>query len=785
MSDISDFKEKEKEYQDQIVELKKEINKVKEESELESKGFQDILKSKSEEINELKLKLRSATMDGPDKSRKNSTKNTKQVDDDGMDETMKQMKILMDSQVNQIRALQQEMKKKNQEKSQMEEILKANEKIISEMQLKKDERKEEIENLTKENQKLKEEAAHFDEEKEKILEENQKYQKQVQDIHKSAELIKESQQKVIDSLKEEIRKLAEREKELVEKISKLEEGNGNKGESDLQSEEEKKEENAVLNDLVSNFLLKINFGVYSISIFDLIETIVLEIDKFDKITSNQNSSATMNNLLLDIFNDIKFYTLFIGGNKGSLSDYLNHKVVHIEGKPTKNIDDVKKVKMLKSNSNAILSMYKIKKDNFFKAAEISFNIIKDYIYNKYSKDNELQAYISKINKIFLCTENEDKSLSIVMNFETYHQDNIKVPTNIFSYTVNRYMKRASKVKIIFSVSHSPFEINAILYSILLYSQKISELVLIFNKNAKEESYNLFQVHFSFIINSCSSLAYLHIENFPLKVPHEYFLEFVNELRNSKIEKLSIINSLSSKTLVSLSSYLINNLKLLELNLSSNNLNIPSQIFSTLNSNMALRSLNLSNNNLSNSDFDKLTTYLQETKTLQVLDVSNNQISTKSANALGIGVKKCESLSKLTMVNCTLTEESIIFFYDRSSAHVIDMKVDKNPIGDSSLMGTGSFLKFNKNLKTLSFRDCNISLIGISTFLVNLSYCPAVGVEVHFEDNVKIENDMMNVFDKYRAKLIDSRYSLFFSAKKVDEETCKNWEKYEFIKLVQS
>jgi hypothetical protein len=276
----------------------------------------------------------------------------------------------------------------------------------------------------------------------------------------------------------------------------------------------------------------------------------------------------------------------------------------------------------------------------------------------------------------------------------------------------------------------------------------------------------------------------HLEElnyYDIPLMNKYLPKIVTSFKSSKLEKLTLSGSFTSKAdLAIFNSYFSSNNFLTKVNFSFNNFNIPSLLSNTLlnyNVNKKLTEINFSHSELNDDDINVIVKYCEENNSLKICDISDNDISQKSCFKLGSLIEKNITLEKLNLSNCKLNGENIIFIFNSKGSkglkHII---LNFNEIGDLGLVGFSGFIKNSPNLEILELISVEGNDMGFTTLINVVKNCEKLK-KIFFGKNklTKISIDMIKKFGEE----LKSKGIIFYLDKIEGDKSGENIDGVEF------
>ena len=596
---------------------------------------------------------------------------------------------------------------------------------------------------------------------EKIEENNKSLLIYIKDFKEKEELLKKE--------KEELRINQEkiREKNIRKKENEKDEKNDNDNSKEKPKIFEGQEK--IIIDLLCEFLLKLNNSQYFISVFDLLNKSCKQFEElkfFYKLNSSRHES--MNEILFNFFDSINSY-FSIAKNKATLNDFLQQKSFKISKLEKDDIDIIKIINSIKIGKNMkILDIYLKKKEHFFKSKEFTFNLLKEKILNSQENDYSIKNYGKKEKN----EEKRDIFLNITappLELEVNFDKLFKQDYALVKYQVDNVFSKLKELTL--QVSKFPI---FLLYSLTVNCQNLLKLKIEYIKN--KESSEINKKNIEIMSEICPKLiVYLKemisfsLINLPLQTIN--LPDISAALKNSKIQKLSLINCFKTKDdLIQLIPYfsLPNSLK--EIDLSNNNLSIPTVLGTTLinyNINKNLTSINFSNCGLNEADIKYITNYIVESNSLLVCDIGKNILSPLSCSTFGYCILKTNSLETLKLNQCGINGESLLFLFNgKGSKPLKNINLNGNEFGDIGLVSLCAFMKASPSLESIELEKCGGTDMGFKSLVNTIQKNNKNKMKyVNFQKNIitDISLDILKNFNDYFKKkkvvfAIDKKYN---------------------------
>ena len=714
------FNKEKESYEKKLNELKEKYNKLKKDKENDSEMFKQNLQSSSDEL----VKLQNINRDLKKQVENNKLNEEKIKKYEKEIEELKKYKIKyneLNTQIPELKNKIENLTKEKNENTGMNEKNKLNEEKIKQYEKEinsMNEIKSQNDILNTKIKELENQVKSEIEQKNLFISDKNNLEKNLQ---QKEEEIKEINEKL---------KLSEsNNKQLLEKIKKAKEEEEIKlKEMEKSSENNIEKKNKFLTDILCEFLIKLNNSPHFISTFDLLNKSLKNFDElnyFAKMSLKYN--LPINNITFLFFANLRSYILLRKENS-SLKNFLSQKIFKYSEISQDDIETIKMIRTIKLNDNTnLLDLYVKKKELFFQKVELTFDLLKNKIISDYEED------IKESNKNIL-TESPD--LLNVLDPPNILEINFdKVNTNKLSLFI------AFQINNIFSKLESlSFEVSKInldiFYSIIFNCQNLKAINIKLNNRNLENNIVILNNIIPLLFNNNKNLIELSYNNIPLM--NKYLPIIVTSIKNSKLEKLSLKGSFTSKMdLAIFNSYFSSENYLTEVNFSNNKFNIPSLLRdSLLNYNISkkLTSINFSYCDLSDEDINIITKYIEENPSLKQCDISENELSQKACFRLGTMIEKNNTLEKINLMNCKLNGENVLYIFSwKGSPGLKHFVLNFNNIGDMGLIGIANFIKNSPNLEILELVNIGGNDMGFSSLVNIVKSCDKIRI-IHFERN---------------------------------------------------
>lgn len=682
----------------------------------------------------------------------------------------------------QIRQKEKEISEKNEENKNLNDKISLKNKNILELEMDKKNLNEKIKILESQIYMLQKKLNGLEEEKKNMDKKIDEKDKDIEQLNKNIEKIEENNKSLLIYIKDfkEKEELLKKEKEELrinqekireENIRKKENEKDEKNDNDNSKEKPKifEGQEKIIIDLLCEFLLKLNNSQYFISVFDLLNKSCKQFEElkfFYKLNSSRHES--MNEILFNFFDSINSY-FSIAKNKATLNDFLQQKSFKISKLEKDDIDIIKIINSIKIGKNMkILDVYLKKKEHFFKSKEFTFNLLKEKILNSQENDYSIKNYGKKEKN----EEKRDIFLNITappLELEVNFDKLFKQDYALVKYQVDNVFSKLKELTL--QVSKFPI---FLLYSLTVNCQNLLKLKIEYIKN--KESSEINKKNIEIMSEICPKLiVYLKemisfsLINLPLQTIN--LPDISAALKNSKIQKLSLINCFKTKDdLIQLIPYfsLPNSLK--EIDLSNNNLSIPTVLGTTLinyNINKNLTSINFSNCGLNEADIKYITNYIVESNSLLVCDIGKNILSPLSCSTFGYCILKTNSLETLKLNQCGINGESLLFLFNgKGSKPLKNINLNGNEFGDIGLVSLCAFMKASPSLESIELEKCGGTDMGFKSLVNTIQKNNKNKMKyVNFQKNIitDISLDILKNFNDYFKKkkvvfAIDKKYN---------------------------
>ena len=740
----------------EINDLKKEIEKIKNENNFNEENFNLINKKNSEEI----IKIKNSFNEEINKlklNNQNEILNLKKENSEKIINLNNEKNI----EINKLKTLT------NEQKLQIEKIISEHENKLNSIKI---EYENKFKNLTNEQISLK---------NSEINKINDSFNEiQTQNFSYSNEII---------SLKEKISLLSK----------KIDDSNN---EILLLKENPEINNSKIFKELLTDYFFCLYLYESGITIQNLTENVLDNLGNFLNFGFNNgqnNCNFPINNPLYEFIEDIYFLAfdkliskkLFLSGMdfndtkkdpnffKINYEDFNEETIIEITFELL-NKNAISRIKKPKKLENLINSFLKIYKKNFVlndieilikneilpqvqnKIEKYNKNILNDMktfvdialkhikngkIYNENIEIYSFEKYYNQYNHYKNLTE---RNLKIVLTDDLSRDDTIDNILHTFKYYFPKIIKFHNCFNL-FENDHGTNislilkTLNKFFAALTSYQNNLNQLDIISN--------NFNNMIFNFkIIPSLKLLK--NLENLDLSdnnlndVDVKNLSEF---LQNSKLKILIMNNNkITSNGGYYLADALIKNETLEVLHLNHNKINDKgfSSIIYFLNNSKKLIDLDISYNDLLKDDLIKLSEFLEKNPILKILNLSGNKIDSVSANFIGCSLAKNKNLLELKVNKCDLNEENIPQFVNYiNETNLNILQLDENVFGTMGPIIVMNKIKNCSSLKFLSLRYCKVSPM----------FLKMIGETIKFHNNIEtIDLSFNNIENESFIKFCD-------------------------------
>ena len=564
------------------------------------------------------------------------------------------------------------------------------EKIIEELNIKIEETNKKMKELQESNSSLLNYVKEIKEKDEMLKSEKEEMKKEKDKL----EMIKKE---IIQKKKEEIKRRGS------EKILKYE----NKEIVEIKSKNLEGQEK-IITDLLCEFLLKLNNLQYFVSLFDLLDKTLKYYDELKYIYNlNKIKNESMNDILYNFYETLKSYFL-VQQENATLNDFLlqkNFRLTPIEKEDIERIKAINSIKFHKEEN--ILSIYRKKRELFFKSKEFTFNILKEKILsdNKREISDNQNEFLRITNPPLELQVNIDEIIDINYSLTKYQSHNI-----------------FSKLReLTLHISNIP---NFLIYSLIINCPNLNSLKIIFikNENEQQNTSNIEKLNdiFPIILNHLKNLNLFALYN--LHLITNKLSPLIESLKLSKIKKLTLSKCFTKKEDISPLIPFFSQNSLNEIDLSNHSFNFPSFLNNSLlnyNINNQLTSICFNNCKLNEADIKSITNYIVSSTSLLICDIGKNILSPLACSTFGYCILKTTSLETLRINECGINGESLLFIFNgKGSKPLKHVNLNGNEFGDIGLVSISAFMKNSPLLQSIELEKCGGTDMGFIS-LVNM------------------------------------------------------------------
>ena len=580
-----------------------------------------------------------------------------------------------------------------------------------------DKREKIIEILNKKNEELNKKIKEFQENNNSLLnyvkemeEKEERLKSEKEEMKKEKEKLQIIKEEIIKNKKEQIKKyetekiIKQENKEIVEIKSKNFEG-----------------QEKIITDLLCEFLLKLNNLQYFISLFDLLNKTLKHYDELKYIDNlNLIKHESINDILYIFYESLKSYFL-VQKENSSLKDFLLQKTFRLSPIEKEDIEKIKIINSIKFNKEEnILTIYRKKRELFFKSKEFTFNVLKEKILG----DNQ-----KEIN------ENHDEFLQITkppLELEVNIDEIININYSLTKYQSHNIFSKLRELTL--HISNIPI---FLIYSLIINCQDLNSITIIFIKkeNEQQNNINIEQLNntYPIILNHLKNLNSFALYNLPLISNKLSYL--IESLKSSKIKKLALSHCFTKKEDITPIIPFFSQNSLLEIDLSNHNFHFPSFLNNSLlnyNINNQLTSICFKNCQLNEDDIKSITNYIVSSTSLLICDIGQNILSHLACSTFGYCILKTTSLETLRINECGINGESLLFIFNgKGSKPLKHVNLNGNEFGDIGLVSISAFMKNSPLLQSIELEKCGGTDMGFIS-LVNM-------IQSNIESKIKYVN----------------------------------------------
>jgi Ran GTPase-activating protein (RanGAP) involved in mRNA processing and transport len=412
----------------------------------------------------------------------------------------------------------------------------------------------------------------------------------------------------------------------------------------------------------------------------------------------------------------------------SLSDFLSQKTFKFSDIKKSDIEIIKRISSIKLSKDInILDLYRKKKDLFFKAVSLSFDLLKNKILT--DEENKKKNLLNDKPEFLRITK---PGTDLLVNF---NEINIYKFGSLVNYQIFNILPKLQKITIITSDAYL-----LLLYSLVIYCRNLTSLkiTLTCEFDSGNTILDIYNDTLPILFTHLKNLTEFSFENIQLKTKKIGYI--VNSIKTTSIKKLSLINCFSSKEDLSLfNPYFMNPNCLTEINLSKNDFNVPTLLSSSLlnySINKNLTSLNFSKCLLNKDDIQYISNYIVESPIILSCNLGKNPLNTLACSTFAYAIQKTKSLEELILNDCCINGESLLFLFNKKGSQTLKhINISGNIIGDIGLVSIGAFIKNSKKLKILELKKCGGTDMGFKSIVETLHLNDNNTLEqIHFQNN---------------------------------------------------
>ena len=753
-----------------IMNLQSQLDTARKEYIEKMRKSEDIIKEKEAEINDLKDKLAASQKKKEDKSIIDSFRQEKEMINQELStkiqeltaalmdksnlqnqlEIQKQSTMQLEVDKTQLTQQLNEEKEKNKNLQNQyyliqKQLLDSQNETKKKIQEKAEEKDKIIEGLNKDIQELNDKIKKSEESNNNLLKFVKEMREKEEKLSKEKEELNKEKEKYILLQQEfENKKKEEKKKTKIELIKEEPKA----PEEQIKDKNILEQENTII-DLLCEFLLKLNNLQYYMSLFDLIEESLKNYDELKYIyLMNESSHESMNDILYSFFEFFKSY-IFISQKNANLNDFLLQKNFRLTKVSKDEKEIIRKINSLKfsQDSNAILDVYKKKRELFYKSKEFTFNVLKEKILAEEKKDKG-DSDLGKNEIEFMKITNPPLELDINFN-KLLNQDYVLV-----KYQVHNVFTKLRELSI--SISNIP---NFLVYSLIVNCKKLSSIKINYIKdetNSESDKKNIIKLNYMcpVLLNYIKDLESFSIINLPLLTSNLPSLVETLKIKSSSLKKLTINNCFSNKEDFNLILPFFSKNSLSELDLSNHNFHIPSLLNTSvldMNSvNEKLISIKFNNCELNEADIKIISNFVASSKTLRLLDIGKNFLSQLSCSTFGYCISKTNSLENLRINECGINGENVLFILNgKGSKTLKHINLNGNDVGEIGLVSISAFMRNSPEIESIELENCGGSDMGFAS-LVNMiennSNCKIKYVNFHKNNITNMSLDLLKKFN---------------------------------------
>jgi hypothetical protein len=386
---------------------------------------------------------------------------------------------------------------------------------------------------------------------------------------------------------------------------------------------------------------------------------------------------------------------------------------------------------------------KIKKDiykivkicrNYIHAGKVVYrnNILYDYWklyqevihFEEKNKSKNFSIYYSPLENSL---ETSDKLIHEI-KFNSKNINEIFINHGIYNddSCINEHHDTDDEIKFENTMNKPKIPFNSILSHILINNELLQNLKSLTISNNKISDSNI--IFINNIIEFGKNITTFDLSNNNMG---DKGLRLISETLkiNKSIRTIHLsFNEITSNGAFYIADMLLKNITIINLFLGGNSitgLGLQSLINILINNNKSIKLLDLSTNNLNHNDIIIISNLLMKNcENIKCLNISNNLMDTDSLNTLGLVLKVNTNLKKIYLNNVGLNEESSPYFFQHLlEAHIEEIYLEENSLGEVGGVLFANVIKTNHCLKQISLKKTLLNSISL------LCICHALELEI--------------------------------------------------------
>jgi Ran GTPase-activating protein (RanGAP) involved in mRNA processing and transport len=189
--------------------------------------------------------------------------------------------------------------------------------------------------------------------------------------------------------------------------------------------------------------------------------------------------------------------------------------------------------------------------------------------------------------------------------------------------------------------------------------------------------------------------------------------------NKTIKSLNIAyNNIGNNGAFYLGDFLLKNNFIERLFVSGNNLSGLGlqNLMKILSNHKSIRHLDISNNKLKDADIMEISNFITKNLRFEGLDISYNYLDMNTLNQIGLSFKENRTLKLFKGTNLGLNVESTPYLLQHlNDTNIEEIYLDNNNIGETGGILISNVIKYNKKLKLVSLKNCNLDPVALTCF----------------------------------------------------------------------